>query len=231
VDVLAAKFVLLQILSGRQAWTRFARRFLCLLLFAMTIAGGAEGADPPPRLTGPAVPLAIGDFDGDRRPDLAGVQVGQSDLSQTDYWIQLQLSAAGRQTIRVVASSGGLQIAARDVNGDNAPDLVLTTAWSNQPVAILLNDGHGTFSRADPTSFPEAFSDANTGWSVGDNEQLIGSAGAPPQAPAVACGVPGRLLNIRAQTGGLPSSKPVFIGDVSLGSHLGRAPPCEASPL
>jgi hypothetical protein len=98
--------------------------------------------------------FAVADFDGDLRPDLAHIQIGRSDAALTDYWVQLQLSGAGQQSILVVAPSGGLQISVRDVNGDDAPDLVLTTSWLKTPVAILLNDGRGGFSRKEPSAFP-----------------------------------------------------------------------------
>src|SRR5208283_2221452 len=108
----------------------FLCRLLCLLLVTGLVAGAAKVAEAqstPPTAVGLGLPFAIADLDGDLRPDLADVQIGRSDLSFTDYWIQLRLSAAGPQTILVVAPSGGLQIAARDVNGDHAIDLVLTT--------------------------------------------------------------------------------------------------------
>jgi hypothetical protein len=104
--------------------------------------------------------FAIADFDGDRRPDLARVQTGAAGAGtpdQTQYWIQLQLTRAGRQLIGVVAPFGGLRVAASDVNGDHAIDLVLSTAWLGRPVAILLNDGHGRFTAEKPSAFPGAF--------------------------------------------------------------------------
>src|SRR6202043_727763 len=107
------------------------------------------GDVPSVRAASPGSDLSfsIGDFDGDSNPDLASVQAGQSDLTRTDYWVQLQLSVRGRQSFQIVAPIGGLQIVSRDVNGDHALDLVLTTTWLRRPVAILLNDGHGNFSR------------------------------------------------------------------------------------
>jgi hypothetical protein len=149
-------------------WSRLLIKFLCLLFLANIALGSAAGADVDQTTrivsVGPGLPFAFADFDGDRRPDLADIQIGRSDASVTDYWIQLQLSAVGRQTIRVIGPSGGLQIAARDVNGDHALDLVLTTRLFKQPVAVLLNDGHGGFSRVDPTAFPGAFSGSESSW-------------------------------------------------------------------
>jgi len=133
----------------------------CLLLL-LTLFCGAVKADTDARNlrsvpAGPGLPFAIDDFDGDLRPDLASVQTGRTDFARADYWIQLQFATGGRQSFQVVASIGGLKIAARDVNGDRAVDLVLTTALFGQPVAVFLNDGHGSFSRAEPSAFPGAF--------------------------------------------------------------------------
>jgi hypothetical protein len=97
--------------------------------------------------------FAIADFDGDNRPDFATVETGQIGASHARYWIGLQMSAGPHQRIGLTAPVGGLEIASRDVNGDNAPDLVVTAAWFKNPIAVLLNDGHGNFTLTDPASF------------------------------------------------------------------------------
>jgi hypothetical protein len=100
------------------------------------------------------IPVAAGDFDGDNRPDLATVQMGQASPSHARYWILVQFSTGLKQSIGVTAPVGGLQIASRDVNGDSSLDLVVSTAWLNQPVAVLLNDGRGNFAVQDANAFP-----------------------------------------------------------------------------
>ena len=74
------------------------------------------------------------------------------------YRLTFQLSSSPRQALWLAAPTGGLQLAPRDVNRDRFVDVVVTTAWTNQPVAVLLNDGRGHFSAANPNSFPWAFS-------------------------------------------------------------------------
>lgn len=107
---------------------------------------------------GPGLDVAIADFDGDMRPDSAHVQHGREASGGESYAIDFRFSSTDAPTqMNVVAPRGGLRIEARDVNGDNAIDLVLTTAWFREPVAILLNDGHGKFSTAAPTAYPSAF--------------------------------------------------------------------------
>ena len=152
----APKFIRHQ--SG--VWRREAWRALLLSLFVLLFglagsnaAAGAQIQNPPADSSGRGLPFAIGDFDGDLRPDLASIQEGRGDCCHRDYWIEIRLTSAARQSIRLIAPMGGLQIEARDVNGDNALDLVISTAWLKQPVSILLNDGRGHFSAVDPSAF------------------------------------------------------------------------------
>jgi hypothetical protein len=111
--------------------------------------------------------FAIADFDGDRKPDLATVEV-QAGISweTARYSIRFQLTTGAAQVFGVNAPAGGLQIVARDVNGDSALDLLVSTAWQHQQVAVLLNDGHGKFTLADPGAFPDAMRDSQAEWSV-----------------------------------------------------------------
>jgi hypothetical protein len=209
------------------ATASFLRGFLALFLLASALAGAAAGADVPKPSTlsvGPGLPFAVADFDGDQRPDLVGVETGESGVFRTNYWIQLQLTVSGRQTISIVAPSGGLQIAARDVNGDQIPDLILTTTWLRQPVAIFINDGHGTFSRVASDAFPDAFRESQTGWDS--------SAHRMPDSVAVASSLraafnitAARSPHAERQTGAVASSRRGFLPSPFLISSPGRAPP------
>jgi hypothetical protein len=130
--------------------------FSCLLAIAERgTAAPARGMRAPAHFT-------IADFDGDSRPDLARVQVGQSSSRNTRYWIAFQLSGGSAQTVSIIAPTGGLRITSRDVNGDTFPDVVVTTAWTNRPIAILLNDGSGKFTPLSPSSFQSAFAAPET---------------------------------------------------------------------
>ena len=123
MDTFAPNFAFFKFLSHHFATVRFLYRSVCLLFLAGLMGGAVAAADVPNAHVaspGPNLSFSVADFDGDSKPDLASVQTGKSDLTRAAYWIQLRLSAAGRQTFQIVAPIGGLQIASRDVNGDQA---------------------------------------------------------------------------------------------------------------
>jgi hypothetical protein len=214
--------------------TSHARRCLVfgagLLLLLLGLVCGSARASADARGStaaslGPGGQFAIEDFDGDLRPDIASIQAGQSGLPRTDYWIQLQLSAVGRQFIRVAGPAGGLEIEARDVNGDRAIDLVLVTAWHRKPVAILLNDGHGGFSRVEPAEFPEAFGKPAANWDSGSG-LAIDAVGIVPQPPRVGIGAVGNArTNAGRRADSIPRLNAGFFLEAFVVSRAGRAPP------
>lgn len=208
---------------------RLYRAGLCLLMLLLSLSFPGMASTNRDSTAQPAMrsvaraQFAVADFDGDVRPDLATIESGTNHAGATDYWVQLRLTTAGRQLIRLVAPAGGLWIEARDVNGDHAVDLVLTTAWFNRPVAILLNDGHGRFSRVQPAAFPEAFSESGMNW------------GSSPQAGLTPAAVPAQSnVSFHAQRRDfdrVPSARFDFrsddarLRDVCPCSIRGRAPP------
>jgi hypothetical protein len=231
---LGPNFRLLTVPTGRFA-SRCTLVFGPLVLLFLVLVGSgattrADASNPPSVSIGPGPQFAISDFDGDRHPDTASIQAGPNGLGRTDYWIQLELSATGRQFIRLAAPAGGLQIEARDVNGDHAVDLVLTTAWFRQPVAILLNDGHGGFSRVEPGAFPGAFSESTTNWFSAIN-LAMDAVGLPPQPGAGICSQTGIPTRFRPRTGSSALLSAGFLASPYLMSHAGRAPPSEVSYL
>jgi hypothetical protein len=114
---------------------------------------------------GVAMQFAVADFDGDEQPDCAAVKVGSSSDTRGRYWIEFQLSTGVRESIGVTGPKGGLQLSARDVNGDSYLDVVISTLWLHQPVAVLLNDGHGNFELTEPAAFPNLIWDVRAEWS------------------------------------------------------------------
>jgi len=209
------------------AAVRFACGLLSLVFLFALVGGANSGANvhgsavAPPQLS---QPFAIADFDGDHVPDIATVETGQSDSFRSDYWIQLRLTTAGRQSIRLVAPAGGLLIEARDVNGDHAIDIVLSTAWLRQPVAILLNDGHGGFSRVGPEVFPGAFAQS-TNDSVSALDQEQDAASVLPQPRGTVCPEAASAVCLLANADAVPPARAKLLSNAFLSSHSGRAPP------
>jgi hypothetical protein len=234
VDNFALKFGLPTPLGDTVARRRNLVRFLILFLFLGLVGGSAaasaDGQSPPATSLEPGPQFAIADFDGDLRPDVASIRAGANIAGSANYWIQLQLTSAGRQSIQLIAPAGGLLIEARDVNGDHAIDLVLATAWSRQPVAIFLNDGHGGFSRAELAAFPGAFSESKTNW-VPTKNLPTDTVGVPPQSGAGICAEEKVLLHERSPARLIPPSSAGFPVSPFLASQAGRSPPSEVSYL
>jgi FG-GAP-like repeat len=219
--------------QGSHAWFRACSG---LLLVALSLAAfpHCAGADTRPS-EGPSLPVqsvsrfAIADFDGDSRPDIASVQVGQAGSRDSHYLIDFRLTSGLPQTIGVTAPAGGLQLTSRDVNGDTYPDVVVTTLLTDRPVAVLLNDGRGNFTQSEPSAFPEAFTNYKSSFGSAANairDATVGlfsryvpgdsheSTGTPSLPRVVGRPAPGafHLLTL-----------------LSSASSLGRAPPLVAA--
>jgi hypothetical protein len=216
--------------TGRPLCTYVGTAFLsaCLVL---GLAGPGKAA-PVPQARGVARsgkitwPFAIADFDGDSKPDLATVQIGQITASHARYWIELKMSAGSRQFVGVTGPVGGLEIASRDVNGDRSLDLIITTAWLNRPIAVLLNDGHGNFTVHETASFLAAVcrdqaSGACASVQINDAAAITRASGdcKPSQNVLSTRELPKEVIFDRSE--GPASSLAV--------SALGRAPPCQRS--
>src|SRR5579863_5000175 len=105
---------------------RVTRRALLLLCLVLGAVGRIKDAGTSTNHSPSSSPgfnsfFAIADFDGDQKPDLATVEIqnGMS-ASTTQYSIRFRLSVGTAQSFGVSAPAGGLQIVARDVNGDDA---------------------------------------------------------------------------------------------------------------
>jgi hypothetical protein len=204
----------------------------CLVL---GVAGRANAASPSARQSPVSSPgfnsnFAIADFDGDRKPDLATVEVQKGNSSSTSqYSIRLQLTAGAVQVFGVIAPAGGLQIVARDVNGDDALDVLVSTAWQHQQVAVLLNDGHGKFTLADAGAFPAAFWGNRGDWTsktpaLSDSTVLV-RIEYPPGGLDREIEFNGPRVQFERARASVPAGSTRLF----LFSQLGRAPPTFAS--
>jgi len=210
------------------SWPRaLGLAFALLCLVGSAASAHAASADPQSLPSPPQVrsQFAIADFDGDGRPDLATVDVGQSSSWDTHYWIAFQLSGGSRQTLGITAPTGGLQIASRDVNGDDFLDVIVTTAWTNQPVAVLLNDGQGNFTASSPSEFPGAFSTSEKSWTSTTDEVKDATAVLLSSYPTGNCSEGSRFSSPQNVTGLLVLRASRNLPFSVVVSFLGRAPP------
>ena len=193
--------------------------FCCLLA---VVARGAPASALPAQV---ATHFAIADFDGDSRPDLASVHVGQISSRITHYWIAFHLSGGPGQTVGITAPTGGLQITSRDVNGDSFPDVIVTTAWTNKPVAILLNDGLGNFTASTPSEFQGAFVVSETSWTSPTDEIRDASALLLSRCVPGDCRRNSKSLSPREMTRALAPRPSAASPLASVSPFIGRAPP------
>jgi len=200
----------------------FLHLAIVLNFLASSAAGQAVPAPVRPQLT--RSKLVISDLDGDFLPDLAQVEAGDTASGNIDYRIKVQLSSAGRQSIRLLAPAGGLAIEARDVNGDHAVDLVLSSVSLSQPVAIFINDGHGSFSRMAPSEFPETYGRPPTNLSSA-SDQITDATGLPSQSRIDLQPAEKILEYIASYVGPAPPLDVRYAFDFFLTSCAGRAPP------
>jgi hypothetical protein len=200
---------------------------LAWLMLALWPSAAAASDDPRNDRTSAqhiAAPVTIGDFDGDQRPDFVTADIGQRGASHTVYKIAIELSSGVRSTLDIAAPDGGLQLTSRDVNGDDQLDVIVTTAWTQRPVAVLLNDGQGNFKQLSPEQFPGAFPDSNSSV-VSTNGEIRDSLAALPSRYDAGVYKPVASLDspylARLQ---IPDSR--LDSPVSRSSlYLGRAPP------
>jgi hypothetical protein len=133
---------------------------------------------------GPGLPFAVSDYDGDNKPDLARVHSTGIVANNTRYSIDIELSTGSRQNVVLTAPFGGLRLESRDVNGDHFPDVIVSTAWTDLPVAVLLNDGLGNFKSLDPAVFPGAFETSDCSFDPPANPESDGAATVFPRTSA-----------------------------------------------
>jgi hypothetical protein len=207
---------------------------LLVLFFLAVFAHGARAQGRPENSLRLPVQtpsqFAIDDFDGDNRPDFASVQVGQSDSHDARYFIHFRLTSGLPQTFGVTAPSGGLHLASRDVNGDTYPDVVVTTLWTGQPVAVLVNDGRGNFTRSEPVDFPAAFTSSEQSFNAETHTVNDATAALSPRYVPASCEQCVGSSSSLAAVGRFAATSLHLVASSGSDSFFGRAPPSVVLP-
>lgn len=149
---------------------------LALLCFGVAIILGALNSHVAGNAlagrSSAAAHFVFADLDGDRKPDMALVEMQSQRFTGANYSIRVRLSAGEESAIGVNGPVGGLRLAARDVNGDDTLDLVVTSNLDASFIEVLLNDGHGNFRVATPEELPRLQGAANAVWSAPGTWQI-----------------------------------------------------------
>lgn len=197
----------------------------CLGVVGRASAGTMSVEEVPPTWILSSAAFTLGDFDGDFRPDLAVVDAEPHNGDGTHYCVEVRLGAAGGRSFEVIGAPGGLHVKAVDVNnGNHFIDLVLTTAWYRQPVAILINDGNGNFSQVPPSAFPDAFTDSSGSSILGTNPEIHNNDATLLQRASMYSQVEVTAV-ANLQTDLVSPSNSVLIFAAPLIPRPGRAPP------
>jgi hypothetical protein len=114
----------------------------------------ATGDSGYPSVPDAAVQLGVtmADFTGDTHPDRATINLARFDSRGAQYFIDVELTEGGHQSLSLSAPPVALFVTARDVTGDGTPDLVVRARSSRSIVAVFLNDGCGRFFNARATA-------------------------------------------------------------------------------
>ena len=93
--------------------------------------------------------LAVGDFDGDGKKDVAILDVGENAITVFSDWTNGTFLDQATYPIAGMATT----IVAADFNGDGKLDLAVAL-WGSSTVQVLLNNGDGTFGSAQSFTDP-----------------------------------------------------------------------------
>jgi hypothetical protein len=131
-----------------------------VILLACGLAGSMAAGNP--ELALPALPWLTGaswviaDFDGDGHPDVltSAPESGGQNSGRNLVELRLGSGATVHSSFQVPGAVCGLNVFARDLDGDHDLDLVITEGFSNLPVGVWINDGEGVFTQGDAAAYP-----------------------------------------------------------------------------
>jgi hypothetical protein len=124
---------------------------LITLALAPAVAAANAPALPSPFETYGGTGWTVADFDGDGRPDILTARPEVA-VHGFRHQVRIQLSSGAGRVVSfavdgVAPGIPGIQVSARDIDGDRDVDLVFTTVASHEAVGVWINDGSGRFAR------------------------------------------------------------------------------------
>ena len=159
-------------------------------------AGGFRAKADYPTGPGP-VDVAIGDLNGDGKPDLATANFSANTAS-----VLLNGDGSFRARVDYRTGHGPQSIAIGDLNGDGSPELAITNFDQLSAVSVLPNRGDGSFEpkidfRTGRSPGSVAIGDLN-----GDGKQDLVTANFAANTVSVLLNTPGRctVQNVRGRT-------------------------------
>ena len=202
---------------------------LICFMFHPVARGAANPNDEQSATSSPSTTwsasFAIADLDGDQKPDFATIGIQRLDSVSAHYLVRLQLTSEPGQWIRVTGAPGLPRIVARDVNGDNVQDLVVSTTGQSQPIAVFLNDGHGNFRRATPTEFSAELSNSPTRFIPLSREVRDAGVLVPSRTSLAECNFDIAPFSPQRVPGSSLLAYQGFLSNPIYSSTLSRAPP------
>ncbi|HXN45590.1 MAG TPA: VCBS repeat-containing protein [Bryobacteraceae bacterium] len=131
--------------------SRIARSLVILLALAAAACAQFTAAPGSPFTVGTKpMSVAVGDFNGDGKPDLA---IANGDGTVTVLLGNGSGGFAAAPGSPFPAGSGPSSVAVGDFNGDGKPDLAIAD-YNGNNVTVLLGDGTGRFTAAPSSPFP-----------------------------------------------------------------------------
>src|ERR1700730_11578201 len=129
--------------ATRKPWLRLFSVAVLLTCCAVGVERAAAQSFAPPANydtgTDPRF-IAVGDFNGDGKPDLVAADFAVSSIS---VFIN-NGNGTFAPKVDYTTNSGPISIAVRDFNLDGKPDLAVTNYFGNN-LSVFINNGNGTF--------------------------------------------------------------------------------------
>jgi hypothetical protein len=114
----------------------------------------------------------IGDFNTDGRPDVAVADHTGRRTGRYEYRLEFRLSGERSHHVTFVSVHDAVTIRAVDVDRDDDLDVIIGVPFSDETIAVWINDGHGHFSAGSTGPAPAALG-AVDGVQPGDSARSL----------------------------------------------------------